>query len=570
MRNLARQQRLNDENRAWLQENRDKLMKYEATDRATRVAIVDKKWHDELSAWLAHGTTRVPGKINTKSLMTNDKLSDRAELGVDFEVVPEKLWDGLTQIFGKSPAIVRQYVQHPSTGKAHIIRDAVQVKIDKGDRVVQKAAEKDWIVRDVKQQFCRALGVNGEDYAFCRPNTTTRIHESRTVKHVMDNYPGSWVFLPRSETHSASRTHSTLRRMPRDQSLTDEEPPLRTRRAIQSPVRSISAPVLSPMPVGFLNLGNTCFFNSAVQCLLRTGPLIDIVLSEDFESRLNTHNPKGSGGKIARACRSLLQEMCGRKASSISPSDLHHAICRKYPRFRDYGQHDSQELLCALLDCLHEDMNQAAGSPKPLAKGADSWANHIAQNSSPIVDAFHGTLCNTIECPNCGYKSVNRDPFVFLSVPIPKTMRTVKLQDCLSEFSKVEVLDSKNMWECDKCKKKVQATKRMFVQRCADVLIIHLKRFSGYGWASRKISTPVEYPDILNASMISENLEGSSYKLIGAVFHSGSLIGGHYTSAAIDRSSDQWYYFNDSHCREIDQRQAHAAGAYILFYQKCQ
>jgi ubiquitin C-terminal hydrolase len=99
-------------------------------------------------------------------------------------------------------------------------------------------------------------------------------------------------------------------------------------------------------------------------------------------------------------------------------------------------------------------------------------------------------------------------------------------------------------------------------------LVIHLKRFEGVGYSSRKISTPVDYPDMLDSRTFTGNGNGAKYQLIGAVFHSGSLGGCHYTSAALDQKQNQWYYYNDSHASPVDRREAHSEKAYILFYEK--
>jgi ubiquitin carboxyl-terminal hydrolase 8 len=326
--------------------------------------------------------------------------------------------------------------------------------------------------------------------------------------------------------------------------------------------------------IGLRNLGNTCFFNSAVQCLLRISPLFEYVISPQFFQQINRLNPEGSGGRIATSFRQFAEAMCNGAGHAVSPSGLHTEICRKYPIFGDYGQHDSQELLGALLDGLHEDLNQAfaakGGQPKPnLSSEADPWDIHMSRNSSQIVDLFHGALGCSIECPKCGYKKILRDPFSILSIPIlRKSMQPISLESCLEGFTASEVLDADNEWKCDKCKKMVRATKRSGVHKCSTVLIIHLKRFEGSGWRSKKVGTPVTYPDVLDSSMVTGHANGARYKLIGAVFHGGTLYGGHYTAAAFDQKENQWYAYNDSHASPVDPDAAHSDKAYILFYLK--
>lgn len=330
-----------------------------------------------------------------------------------------------------------------------------------------------------------------------------------------------------------------------------------------------------PKPVGLNNLGNTCFFNASVQCLARVMPLTNFILSSQFESQINPNNPKSSKGRIANSYRNFLQDMCkGSSTGSRDPSDLRRSIVSKFKRFANFGQHDSQELLCSLLDGLHEDMNQSS-----YAKGrenkdnvinmsnSDSWQVHLAKNVSPIVDIFHGCLYSSISCPECNNVEAVHDPFMFLSLDIPRRFSTVKLSDCLNSFSMRETLDAKNKWKCEKCGRMVCATKEMGVDKLAKILIIHLKRFSGEGYFASKIDTAVDYPDFIEASSFAKNDHGK-FRLIGAVFHSGGLGGGHYTSAAIDPNSGDWYNFNDSFASKIDSSSAHKGSAYILFYQR--
>jgi ubiquitin C-terminal hydrolase len=326
--------------------------------------------------------------------------------------------------------------------------------------------------------------------------------------------------------------------------------------------------------LGFSNLGNTCFFNSALQCLLRVRPLVDYCLGPEFSEQLNRRNPHGSKGRIASAFRQLAETMSGESGPSVNPSSLHSEVCSRYRRFGNFGQHDAQELLVSLLDAIHEDLNQAAeaggGLPKKeLSSEPDAWEVHLARNASPVVDWFHGCLGSSIECPKCGFKKLVRDPFEILSVAIPNRWGgSVTLRSCLEAFEEREVLDRNNQWRCDKCNQLVQATKQMGIHECSKILIVHLKRFEETGYSMRKITTAVDYDDRLDMGQFTTGRNGGTYILTGAVFHSGTMAGGRYTSAVLDQSEDQWYYYNDSHASAVSRSEAHSSSAYILFYER--
>jgi len=97
--------------------------------------------------------------------------------------------------------------------------------------------------------------------------------------------------------------------------------------------------------------------------------------------------------------------------------------------FNDFQQHDSQEFLAFLLDGLHEDLNRVYKKPYVELKDSDDrpdedvasehWSNHLARNTSIIVDLFHGLLRSQVKCRVCEFKSVRFDPFNILSLPLP-------------------------------------------------------------------------------------------------------------------------------------------------------
>ena len=54
--------------------------------------------------------------------------------------------------------------------------------------------------------------------------------------------------------------------------------------------------------------------------------------------------------------------------------------------------------------------------------------------------------------------------------------------------------------------------------------------------------------------------------MFGVCNHSGSCLGGHYTSYV--KNNDKWYHFNDTNISEINENNVISAKTYCLFYKK--
>ena len=195
--------------------------------------------------------------------------------------------------------------------------------------------------------------------------------------------------------------------------------------------QEISFPKKSKMGLtGIINIGNTCFMNSAIQCLSNCFQLTKFFLTNLYLSEINTENKLGSCGKIAKSYKDLLKQLWKGDEEYVYPNKFRDIFIQYEKKFSGYGQHDSNEFLIFLLDKLHEDLNRISDkqyieikekreNETELQASLRWWNFHLKRENSIIVNLFHGQYRNKVICCQCEKTSITYDPFMILSLPIP-------------------------------------------------------------------------------------------------------------------------------------------------------
>ncbi|KAK7278307.1 hypothetical protein RJT34_23333 [Clitoria ternatea] len=424
-----------------------------------------------------------PGPVDNSDIISsgNDVDSNNLDIhrmleeGADYVLVPEKVWERLLEWYKGGPALPRKLISQGVGNKQYNVEVyPLSLKVtdtrDNSQSIVKLS--KKATLGELYELVCKIKGVEQSkaciwDYFNLNKQSLLTVSDQtlEDAQLMMDQDILLEVALDRDRS-----SHSSMDSMGNELALVPLEPSRSSVSIAGGPTMSNGHSTGSSLNsyqggsvsssltnmddkydayrgekgglAGLQNLGNTCFMNSALQCLVHTPPLVEYFL-QDYSDEINIDNPLGMHGELAVAFGDLLRKLWSSGQTAIAPRPFKSKLARFAPQFSGYNQHDSQELLAFLLDGLHEDLNRVKQKPYIEMKDSDGrpdeevasecWRNHMARNDSLIVDVCQGQYKSTLVCPVCGKISITFDPFMYLSLPLPSTvtrMMTVTVFYC--------------------------------------------------------------------------------------------------------------------------------------------
>ena len=325
---------------------------------------------------------------------------------------------------------------------------------------------------------------------------------------------------------------------------------------------------------GLANLGNTCYMNSALQCLSHL-----IVFHPNNEKFFNECKRADKNSLLYEWFQFQRSMWSNNDKQMINPIDLlrrFQKLClEKDLYFSNFMQNDIDEFLVLFLDLLHQGVGRRVEmsfntkvedeADKINLKSNQTWQRFYEKDYSYIVENFYSQLLGITSCTDCEYYTTNHDPIQVLSLEIPEDSHS--LNCCLTEYMKKYRLDSENTWQCDACKNHVRPFKQTRLWKTSDVLLILLKRYN----RNQKIDKYLEYPLTLSLKDYNINYsknKSNQYSLNGMAIHSGNLGGGHYYAVCKNYLDEQWYEYNDSHVSRVTNDKLMKYSPYLLVYRR--
>lgn len=317
----------------------------------------------------------------------------------------------------------------------------------------------------------------------------------------------------------------------------------------------------NPNPIGFPNIGNTCYLNSITQALSHT---VEFVL---------TINKIDTDDNDEITLLDILKYIFSIVWNNNSKKDIHKTfvlyknnLSQKNNIFKHHTQEDASDAYIYIIDILNDILKQSIIieegelEKKQLKDKQDiihlesqkSWNSFIKNNYSQLIDIFYGQFKNISFNKYNNEISINFEPFNYISLPIPNNKKYIDIYDCFDKYTEQEDINDKII-------------KKITFYQLPNILVIGFNRFNN---GLQKSNAFIEYPIILDLEKYTTNpfISTHKYELYSVINHYGNIHGGHYTNYSKKRGV--WFEYNDEEINEIEESNLIHKNAYVLFYKK--
>ena len=246
---------------------------------------------------------------------------------------------------------------------------------------------------------------------------------------------------------------------------------------------------------GLMNLGNTCYFNTALQCLLHCPPLSNKFILAEYTGDCD----------FTTEYSNVVRRMWLDKTNDnpLHPGPLLRALCARFSQFQGGHPCDVQEVILCVIDIFEKSLDK-------------EWVQSI----------FYGEQTQVVAWPKGKKES---SPELFASLIIYPTQNDMNLEQLVKKYEEVNGLEG---YKDDDGKIWAIAGTQTKISKEPKILMVTFRMYD----SKKSIKLPEVFRD--------------KYHLFAAAVHHGSTFGGHYT--ALVKHRDKWYHKDDVSVQEMD------------------
>lgn len=313
--------------------------------------------------------------------------------------------------------------------------------------------------------------------------------------------------------------------------------------------------------IGLVNIGNTCYFNSALQNLKNVYPLTLFLLS--------TYQDYDINGFTYKYCELIANLINQDIYQYFQPRDFFSKLSELVPIFRFGQQNDSNFCIIYILSLLERETKQYKG-PNYLKdikirnnnlftekkKQQNEFLNEQYQNqeknkldeflvklnqrrNSPIINIFYGFQEDIYKCNNrnCTYINFNFQGISVLNLSIMNNnnIPIYTLEDAIKYYQDEQIHNKEKDFSCPICHKNNILTQSLIIS-LPKILIINFKRIGEKNFYEHNLDIPMDLK-------IDYEYE---YELTGFIKHIGGANSGHNIGVCKNFFDGIWYVYDDS------------------------
>ncbi|KAL7669925.1 hypothetical protein ACOME3_004871 [Neoechinorhynchus agilis] len=186
---------------------------------------------------------------------------------------------------------------------------------------------------------------------------------------------------------------------------------------------------------GLANLGNTCYMNSVLQCLIHTEQLTNHLKKISERLQIEKKMSNLDIQVIPEYCR-LVEKMTSGISIDVFPTFLKDLLAERNAFLADHEQHDALEFLSVILDTFDSELKKIQARDNTemlidLPPAENGMVHNLRTQNGPLMpdkiepnrqtivhELFEGKLRSTFACKKCRAEHFSHENFTALTLPV--------------------------------------------------------------------------------------------------------------------------------------------------------